>query len=51
MTRMFSTYLESATMCLERFVSKLAFGLAALAIVAALGFTVDHLPAINALAQ
>jgi hypothetical protein len=38
-------------MCLDRLVPKLGFGLAALAIVAALGFTVDHLPAINALAH
>jgi hypothetical protein len=38
-------------MCLDRFIAKLGFGIAALCIVAALGFTVDHLPAINALAQ
>ena len=38
-------------MCIERIVRNLGFGIAALAIVATLGFTIEYQPVINALAH
>ena len=38
-------------MCLERIARNLGFAIASLAIVAALGFTIEYQPVINALAR
>jgi len=38
-------------MSIERFVRNLGFAIASLAIVAAIGFTVEYQPVINALAR
>jgi len=38
-------------MCIGRIIEKFGFGIAALAVVAALGFTIEYQPVINALAH
>ncbi len=38
-------------MTLDRLAARLGFGLAAVAAVSVLGFTIDHLQALNALAR
>jgi hypothetical protein len=38
-------------MCIERIVRNLGFAIASLAIVAAIGYTVEYQPVINALAR
>ena len=38
-------------MSLDRLAARIGFGLAAVAAVTVLGFTIDHLPILNALAR
>jgi hypothetical protein len=38
-------------MCLDRLIPRIGFGIAAVAIVTALGFTIEYLPLVNAVAR